>query len=92
MKRLLALLLCLPHPPCWAAEAPAGASPAHQGNGRQAAVFDVTEYDVAGNTVLPRLAIEQAVTPYLGPGKTIAEVDKARAALEAKTTYTNQIP
>ncbi len=82
MKRLLALLLCLLHPPCWAEGAPAGSNPAQQGKGRQAAVFDVMEYDVAGNTVLTQLAIEQAVYPYLGPGKTIADVDQARAALE----------
>lgn len=77
MKRLLALLLCLLHPPSWAESAAAGS-----GQAQHSAVFDVMEYDVAGNTVLPKLAIERAVSPYLGPDKTIADVDQARAALE----------
>ena len=82
MKRPLALVLCLLLPPCWAADAPATAPHAQQGDGSRSAVFDVMEYDVAGNTVLSQLAIEEAVYPFLGPGKTIADVDKARAALE----------
>ena len=44
--------------------------------------FDVWEYDVEGNTVLPVPAIEKAVQPYLGPGKQLADVEGARAALE----------
>jgi hemolysin activation/secretion protein len=46
------------------------------------AVFDVYEYRVEGNTKLPAVAIERAVYPFLGPGKTLDDVEKARAALE----------
>jgi hemolysin activation/secretion protein len=45
--------------------------------------FDVWEYRVGGNSVLPNRAIEKAVYGFLGPGKTIDDVEKARAALEA---------
>ncbi|MDP2027810.1 ShlB/FhaC/HecB family hemolysin secretion/activation protein [Sulfuriferula sp.] len=44
--------------------------------------FNVMEYRVAGNTVLPNLAIEEAVYPWLGESKTIADIDQARASLE----------
>jgi hemolysin activation/secretion protein len=44
--------------------------------------FDILEYDVVGNTRLSDLAIERAVTPFLGEGKTLQDVDAARAALE----------
>jgi hemolysin activation/secretion protein len=45
-------------------------------------VFSVMEYQIAGNTKLPVIRIEEAVYPYLGEGKSIADVEKARAALE----------
>jgi hemolysin activation/secretion protein len=45
--------------------------------------LDLLEFRVEGNTVLSRMAIEQAVYPVLGPDKTIADVEKARVALEA---------
>lgn len=44
--------------------------------------FPVLEYRVVGNTVLPSLAIEQAVYDHLGPGRTSDDVERARAALE----------
>src|SRR5262245_8674753 len=44
--------------------------------------FDIFEYQISGNTVLPTLAIEKAVYPFLGPGKSIDDVQKAREALE----------
>jgi hemolysin activation/secretion protein len=44
--------------------------------------FDVLEYDVVGNTVLPTAAIEEAVYPFLGEKKTIKNVQQARRALE----------
>ncbi len=44
--------------------------------------FFVAAYDVDGATLLPQLAIEKAVYPYLGPDRTSADVDHARAALE----------
>lgn len=45
--------------------------------------FDLLEFAVEGNTVLPAIEIERAVYPWLGPGKTVADIEKARAALEA---------
>ena len=44
--------------------------------------FDVLEYQVMGNSVLTAVAIERAVTPFLGPGRTIKDVERAREALE----------
>jgi len=46
------------------------------------ALFDVMEYRILGNTVLPVKTIERAVMPYLGFHKTIKDVEKARAELE----------
>lgn len=48
----------------------------------QAPRFDVLEFEVEGNTVLPVAAIEAAILPYMGPGKAFADVEAARAALE----------
>ena len=45
--------------------------------------FDVFEYTVEGNSVLADIEIERAVYPWLGPGKSVADVENARAALEA---------
>ena len=45
--------------------------------------FDVFEYRVEGNTVLPTERIERAVYPFLGEKRTVADVESARAALEA---------
>lgn len=44
--------------------------------------FDILEYRVEGNEVLPVVMVERAVYPFLGPDKTIEDVKKARAALE----------
>ncbi|MBV8405524.1 MAG: ShlB/FhaC/HecB family hemolysin secretion/activation protein [Gammaproteobacteria bacterium] len=40
------------------------------------------EFQIEGNTVLPAIDVERAVTPYLGVGKTIKDVEAARKALE----------
>lgn len=48
----------------------------------QDAQFDVFEYRVEGATLLPTLSVEQAVYPHLGERKTLADVEKAREALE----------
>lgn len=45
--------------------------------------FDVFEYRIEGNTVLPVAKIERAVYPHLGERKTAADIEKARASLEA---------
>lgn len=44
--------------------------------------FDVFEYQVDGNSVLKNGDIEKAVYPFMGEHKTIADVEKARSALE----------
>jgi hemolysin activation/secretion protein len=44
--------------------------------------FDVFEYRVEGNTVLGAERIERAIYPFMGEGRTIDDVEGARAALE----------
>ena len=44
--------------------------------------FDVWEYQIQGNSRLAAIDIERAVYVYLGPAKTIDDVELARAALE----------
>lgn len=44
--------------------------------------FDIFEYQVEGNTVLPVGKVEEAVYPFLGEAKTVEDAEKARAALE----------
>lgn len=48
----------------------------------QAPRFGIYEFEVEGNTVLPVLAIERAVSPFMGESRTVADVEAARAALE----------
>lgn len=55
--------------------APATAEPARK--------VDIAEYIVRGNTVLDARAIEKAVTPFLGPERTLKDVEAARDALLA---------
>ena len=45
--------------------------------------FDVFEYRVEGNSVLATELIERAVYPFVGEQRTAADVESARAALEA---------
>lgn len=44
--------------------------------------FSIFEYTVDGNSLLPGLAIENAVSAFMGEGKTLRDVEEARAALE----------
>jgi len=44
---------------------------------------DINEYIVRGNTVLDARAIERAVTPFLGPKRSMKDVEGARDALLA---------
>jgi hemolysin activation/secretion protein len=44
--------------------------------------FDLYEIQVDGNSVLPAVEVERAVYPQLGPAKSIADLEKAREALE----------
>lgn len=48
-----------------------------------AAKVTINEYVVRGNTVLTARQIETAVTPFLGPDKTMQDVESARDALSA---------
>jgi hemolysin activation/secretion protein len=63
-----------PAQPAPAADAPAAADT------RQ---VDINEYIVRGNTVLDARAIEKAVTPFLGPKRTMKDIEGARDALLA---------
>lgn len=42
----------------------------------------IREYRVLGSKELPKLEVEEAVYPFLGPGRTFDDVEKARTALE----------
>ena len=44
--------------------------------------FDIDEFRVEGNTLLPDEEIEATVYGFLGPDRTAADAEKARAALE----------
>ena len=44
--------------------------------------FDIYEYAVEGNSVLPAIAIEKAVYAFLGPGRSLDDIEAARVALE----------
>src|SRR5687767_9208844 len=44
---------------------------------------DIHEYIVRGNTVLDARSIERAVTPFLGPRRTMKDIEGARDALLA---------
>ncbi|BBL74916.1 ShlB/FhaC/HecB family hemolysin secretion/activation protein [Methylomagnum ishizawai] len=82
----LCLGLSLVHPPAWAEPTPSEPAPAATAEPAPAPStpsFDVYDYHIEGNTVLDVETVERAVYPFLGPGKTIDDVEKARAALEA---------
>jgi hemolysin activation/secretion protein len=72
--RLLVLLLLLP----WMVWSNAIAQPAAGALPK----FDLLEFEIEGNSVLAVPQVEQAVMPFLGPERTLAEVEKAREALE----------
>lgn len=46
------------------------------------AAFDIHAFQVRGNKLLSPDAVERAVYPHMGPGKTEADVEAARAALQ----------
>lgn len=45
-------------------------------------LFDVYEYVIEGNSLLPDAVVERTVAPYMGPGRRFADIEGARAALE----------
>jgi hemolysin activation/secretion protein len=53
-----------------------------QSAAKDAVRFDIIEFVVEGNTVLPVTAIERAIYPFTGPAKTVADAEAARRALE----------
>ena len=58
-----------------AASGPAAAPPRHQ-------TLDILEFRISGATRLSQLELEAAVAPFLGPGRPLEDVERARAALE----------
>ena len=44
--------------------------------------YYIAEYRIQGARSLPRIAVEEAVYPYLGPGRTQQGIEQARVALE----------
>ncbi|WP_443699984.1 ShlB/FhaC/HecB family hemolysin secretion/activation protein [Pseudomonas sp.] len=44
--------------------------------------FDITRFDVRGNTLLPALELEQSVAPFVGTQRDFSDVAKAQEALE----------
>jgi hemolysin activation/secretion protein len=63
------------------AEGPAG-PPADPPVAAEARSLDVNEFRVSGVTRLPTLEVEKVLTPFLGPGRSLEDVERARAALE----------
>lgn len=45
-------------------------------------LFDIFDFQIDGNTVLDDESLEKAVYPFLGPDKTVDDVETARASLE----------
>lgn len=45
--------------------------------------FDISQFDVRGNTLLPAKELEQSVAAFVGPQRDFGDVVKAREALEA---------
>lgn len=62
--------------------ATAQAAPTAKPGGEQPVIFDIWEYQILGNSVLPAATIEKTVYPYLGPHRTGEDVEKASKALE----------
>ncbi len=50
--------------------------------GRRINTFDIWEYVIDGNTLIDKSLIQNAVTPYLGPGKNLKTVEQARDHLQ----------
>ena len=59
-------------------------SPVNRAFAEQAAAprFDILAFQIVGNHVLPPNVVEEAVYPFMGPGRTEADVESARLALQ----------
>jgi hemolysin activation/secretion protein len=55
-------------------------APARAGGAQEA--FDILEFQIEGNSLLPVIEIERAVYPFLGPRGSIKQVEQARERLE----------
>jgi hemolysin activation/secretion protein len=90
VRLLSAALLVLSHACADAQTAAAPASGAAAANAPQAPdrKVDITEYVVRGNTVLQAEDIEKAVYDYLGPQRSMKDIESARDALQ--TVYRNK--
>lgn len=65
-----------------AAVMPAMQTSAPKGSQRAATTFDIWEFLVLGNHVLPQTQVEATVYPFLGPKRDLGTVKQAAAALE----------
>jgi len=85
----LAAVLSMATPSAWAATQAAASAPRTSGSAAAAVPqatpaleqFYIREYRVTGAHYLKPVEIEEAVYPFLGPGRTIKDVDGAREAL-----------
>jgi hemolysin activation/secretion protein len=59
-----------------------GAMAVLQAHAQDASQFDIFEYVIEGNSVLPNEAIERAVYPFLGESRSAEDVNRAAQALE----------
>lgn len=85
-------MIALATAPALAQEAPPSAPPAGSpdtfsiaaGAAPQetASSFDIMAFQVKGNTLLSPDDVERAILPFMGPGKSEADVESARAALQ----------
>ena len=50
--------------------------------GGEEAGFDIRAYDITGNSIFPSEKLQDEVMPFTGRGKTSADVEKARDAIE----------
>ena len=81
---ILPFILITATPRLQAAEAPASQqhADADGSTGGQVQTFDIWEYQVEGNTLLPTEDVERAVYGHLGPKKNIKDVEAAQRQLE----------
>jgi hemolysin activation/secretion protein len=66
----------------WASTARGDDAPAAAVAPARPRTFDIAEFRVEGSTRLGNDDVERALYPFLGPGRVLEDVEKARAALE----------
>jgi hemolysin activation/secretion protein len=79
LRSLPALVILL----CAAVQAEPPAASADAAAAKDENYFDIHEFRVLGNSVLPSVDVERAVYPFLGDHKKLSDVEAARAALES---------